>query len=271
MSINIVAGEVRLSYVHVLRPYATRENEEPKYSLTLLIPKTNGALVQQITDAINQAIQEGVAGKFNGVAPAQPPTPLHDGDGVKRNGEAYGPECQGHYVMTVGSSAEYPPDVVAGQDRHKVINPAEIYSGCYGYVSLQFYAYNYNGTKGIGCGLGNVWKTRDGEPLGGNQRTAADDFAGLNVQVPAAAPAAAPQQTYADPGWMGGQQPAAAVPGQAPVMQPVAPAPGTVVPGQAPVAPVAQPVQPVQPAYPAQPQINPVTGQPVTGVLGIDN
>lgn len=51
----------------------------------------------------------------------------------------------------------------------------EVYSGCYARVSLNFYAFNSNGNKGIACGLGNIQKIRDGESLGG-KTTAADDF-----------------------------------------------------------------------------------------------
>lgn len=43
-------------------------------------------------------------------------------------------------------------------------------------MSINFYAFNSNGNKGIACGLGNIQKIRDGEPLGG-RTNAADDFA----------------------------------------------------------------------------------------------
>ena len=53
-----------------------------------------------------------------------------------------------------------------------------MYSGCYARVSLNFYAFNSNGNKGVACGLGNIQKVRDGEPLGG-RTNAADDIASL--------------------------------------------------------------------------------------------
>ncbi len=53
---------------------------------------------------------------------------------------------------------------------------SEVYSGVYGRASINFYAFNSNGNKGIACGLNNLQKIRDGEPLGGKSR-AEDDFA----------------------------------------------------------------------------------------------
>ena len=61
-------------------------------------------------------------------------------------------------------------------DAHKqdITNPAELYSGCYGRASLNFYAYNTNGNKGIACGLNGLQKLRGGEPLGGRGNVAND-------------------------------------------------------------------------------------------------
>lgn len=55
---------------------------------------------------------------------------------------------------------------------------SEIYSGVYGRVSISFYAFNSNGNKGIACGLNNLQKIKDGEPLGGHTSAEAD-FASL--------------------------------------------------------------------------------------------
>ena len=58
----------------------------------------------------------------------------------------------------------------------RIIDRSELYSGVYGRASINFYAYNANGNKGIACGLNNLQKIRDGEPLGGKAK-AEDDFA----------------------------------------------------------------------------------------------
>ncbi|MDM0258255.1 DUF2815 family protein, partial [Clostridioides difficile] len=52
----------------------------------------------------------------------------------------------------------------------------EVYSGCYGRVSINFFPYNSAGNKGIGCGLQNVQKLADGEVLGGARASAEADF-----------------------------------------------------------------------------------------------
>ena len=59
-----------------------------------------------------------------------------------------------------------------------ILDRSEVYSGCYGRVSLSFYAFNTNGNRGIACGLNNVQKLKDGEPLGG-RISAEQEFAGL--------------------------------------------------------------------------------------------
>ena len=104
-----LTGEVRLSYVHLAAPYANPQqpNAEPKYSVTLLIPKSDTVTYQDIQNAIQAAIQAAVNGKaWNGVRPPIIPVPIHDGDGVKQDGTPYGPECKGHWVMTASRRAQ---------------------------------------------------------------------------------------------------------------------------------------------------------------------
>ena len=171
---QVVTGEVRISYEHLLKPYAHQPGQEEKYSCTILIPKSDTATKQRLDMAINAAIQEGVAKSWNGAKPAQPPTPLYDGDGLRPNGEAFGEECKGHWVMAASSKLQ--PEVV-DTNGNPIISPSEIYSGMYARVFINFFAYNAAGRKGIGAGLGPVQKTRDGEPLGGRV-SASDVFGG---------------------------------------------------------------------------------------------
>ena len=56
-----------------------------------------------------------------------------------------------------------------------VMSRSEVYSGVYGRASITFYAFNSSGNKGIACGLNNLQKIRDGEPLGG-KASAESDF-----------------------------------------------------------------------------------------------
>lgn len=222
---EVTTNEVRISYEHLLKPYAQDPKAEPKYSATLLIPKTDVATKQRIDAAIQAAVTEGISNKWGGVRPPQIPVPLHDGDGVRPNGEPFGPECRGHWVMT--ASSKLPPEIVDAS-LNPVIQPTEIYSGMYARVNINFFAYFNTGKKGIGCGLGPVQKTRDGEPLGGRVSAAEAFGASAGATVPCAA---------------------------APVYQP---------PTQAAPQPQYQAYDPIT-GMPAQPQqqFDPITGQPI--------
>ena len=179
---STVIGPVRFSYCSIFEPRSIGTSD-PKYSITMLIPKSDTQLVANIRAAMDVAKQAGLSKKFNGQMPVHPALPIHDGDGQRPNGEDFGDECRGHYVMTATTNDKYPPQVVAGQDRHPVTDQSEVYSGCYGYVSVNFAAYNFNGKKGIGCYLNNVFKTKDGEPLGETRSNAKDDFANIQVDT----------------------------------------------------------------------------------------
>ena len=164
----------RLSFVHVFKPHAATPGAEEKFSTTILVPKTDVETKQKIDAAIKAATELGVSEKWNGVKPPTVPNPIWDGDGVKQNGEQFGPECKGHWVFTASAKADYPPQVV---DRRvqPILDQSEIYSGCYANVAVNFFSYLFAGKKGIGAGLGNIQKIKDGESLAGT-RTAEQDF-----------------------------------------------------------------------------------------------
>lgn len=188
---NVTTGRVRLSYVHLFKPYALQPGQEEKFSVTVLVPKTDTDTMARINAAIEAAKQKGAADKWNGVVPPIIPTPVYDGDGVRpSDGMEFGQECKGNWVFTARSSADYAPEVV---DRmgNPIINQSEVYSGMFGRVNVTFFPYLYGGKKGIGCSLGPVQKLDDGEPLSGGAPSAAQAFG-----TPAPAPV---QPTYHRP------------------------------------------------------------------------
>lgn len=189
---QVTTGEVRISYEHLLKPYAQQQGAEPKFSATLLIPKSDIGTKQRIDAAIQAAIAEGVAGKWNGARPPQPPVPVYDGDGVRPNGEPFGEECKGHWVMTANSKQQ---QEIVDMQMNPIFDTTQVYSGMYARVVINFFAYNATGKKGIGCGLGPVQKTRDGEPLGGRM-SAAEAFGGGSDSASYPAP---PPQYQATP------------------------------------------------------------------------
>ncbi len=138
---RVVTGEVRLSYAHLFEPQSI-QGSKPKYSVSLIIPKSDRETISKIERAIDAAIDAGI-GKFGGKRPnkAALKLPLRDGD-TERDDEAYA-GC-----FFVNANSTLPPEVV-DQDLNPMLSAAEVYSGCYARVSLSFYAFNTNGNRGI--------------------------------------------------------------------------------------------------------------------------
>lgn len=165
---RVVTNEVRLSYANVWEPKSVNGNE-PRYSVSIIIPKSDTETIELINQAIDNAITDGVP-KFGGKKPNKKTIklPLRDGD-TEREDEAY---ADSYFVNCNSKTA---PQIV-GLDRLPITDETEVYSGCFARVSINFYAFNTNGNKGIAVGLGNIQKTKDGEPLGGSRISAASDF-----------------------------------------------------------------------------------------------
>lgn len=165
---KVITGVVRLSYANVWEPKSINGGAE-KYSVSLIIPKSDTKTIAVINAAVEAAIEEG-KGKFGGKIPnkAALKLPLRDGDIDRPDDEAY---ADSYFVNANSNTA---PQVVDRQVE-PILDRSEIYSGVYARVSINFYAFNSNGNKGVACGLGNIQKIRDGEPLGG-RTNAADDF-----------------------------------------------------------------------------------------------
>lgn len=228
---KVLTGEVRISYANLTTPRAAQQGGEPKYSVTLLIPKTDVATKADIDAAIQTAANEALSKVWNGARPPQLRVPIYDGDGVRPSGVPFGDECKGHWVMT--ASTKNKPQVVGIDNINCELAPADIYSGMYARVTIRFFGYSNSGNKGVGCGLGNVMKTRDGEALSGSA-SAAVDFAGLGTAA----------SEY------GGTMPAA---------------PGAY--GVNPAVPACQPAAPgpaaATPPWGTGSGVNPITGQPM--------
>lgn len=172
---KVVTGEVRLSYAHLFEPWSGTGGE-PKYSVSLLIKKTDTDTLSRIKAAI-EAAKEADKGKWNGTIPADLRMPVRDGDAELASGKKTGDEYAGCYFINVSSKQR--PGVVDAA-LNPVIDPAQAYSGCYARVSINAFGYNANGNQGISFGLNNVQIIRDGEPLGGSTRPE-DDFSAFET------------------------------------------------------------------------------------------
>ena len=248
---KVLTGEVRLSYCHLNEPYANASTPGAKkrFGATLLIPKSDTATKADIDAAMRAAYEDGVANKWKGMRPQLSSPLIWDGDGKRKGGDSFGPECKGHWVITANTpNDQRKPQVVDVSNINVELDPRDVYSGMYARVTLNFFSFSQGGNKGVGCGLGNVMKTRDGEPLSGGS-SAASDFDGIGQAV---APAAgfAPQGV-ATPEY-GAAMPA--TPGQA------SPVTGTPRMGGVQINPITG-----QPMHAAGYGVNPITGQPVTG------
>lgn len=207
MSINnpahVVLTNVRLSYAHLDKPYAGISGGEPKYSATILVPKSNPKNKQLIDSAIMIATQKAIE-KHGKAFPTQPKVSVHDGDGVRpSDNQPFGEECRGMWVFTASSKQQ--PDM-RDEYGQKLLDMSALYSGVWAHVGVTFFGYNNPQNKGIGVGLETIMKVRDDEPLGGGRASADDDFAGLISQGATAptypqnpVPAQTPQTAYNQP------------------------------------------------------------------------
>lgn len=171
----ITGKDTRWSYCNVWEPKANKDGKL-KYSVSLIIPKSDTITVNKIKAAIAAAYEEGQS-VLKGTGRSVPSlsvikTPLRDGDLERPDDEAYA----GCYFVNANSVNQ--PGIVDA-DCNPIISRQEVYSGVYGRASINFYAYSVEGSRGIACGLNNLQKIRDGEPLGGRVR-AENDFAGLS-------------------------------------------------------------------------------------------
>lgn len=156
----------RFSYLHCWEPDSVNGGE-PKYSVSAIIPKSDAKTINAIKAAIEQAKKDSLS-KWGGKVPGNLHLPLRDGDIDRPDDEAYA----GCYFFNANSRQA--PQVVDAKVQ-KIIDQSEVYSGCYGKISVTFYGYNSNGNRGIAAGLGNIQKLKDGESLGGRSN-AEDEF-----------------------------------------------------------------------------------------------
>jgi hypothetical protein len=168
----ITGPDTRWSYANVHEPKSINGGT-PKFSVSLIIPKSDTKTITRIKAAIEAAYHEGES-KLKGNGKSVPPlaaikTPLRDGDSERPDDPAY---ANAYFINANATTA---PGIVDA-DRNPILTRSEVYSGVYGRASISFYAFNSNGNKGIACGLNNLQKVRDGEPLG-SKVSAESDFA----------------------------------------------------------------------------------------------
>jgi len=163
--VKVVTNKVRFSYANVFQPKAAVEGGTPKYSVSIIIPKSDKETVTKLQKAFEDCKASNAA-FFGGSIPKGLKGGLRDGDEEKDD-----PAYAGSYFINANSVKR--PEVI-DLDRNLIMDPNEFYSGCYGRASITFFPYNTQGSKGIACGLNNLMKTEEGEKLGGVSSAAAD-------------------------------------------------------------------------------------------------
>jgi hypothetical protein len=166
-STKVITGKVRFSYAHVFEPSAISEGDDKKYSVSILIPKKDLETLAKVKKAV-EAAKQGGKGKWNGKIPPVLKLPLRDGDAERPDDEAY------EGMMFLNASSKNKPGIV-DENTDPVMSKDDFYSGCFGRASVNFYAFNVSGNKGIAVGLNNLQKLEDGDRLSGGP-SAADDF-----------------------------------------------------------------------------------------------
>lgn len=180
-----VTAAGRLSYPNLFTPRQANEQAAPKYSATLLIPKTDTTTIARVQAAIDAAVQDGVDRRVfkTAIDPAQSKyPPLRDGDKPNDSGEPRGPEFAGHWFISAKAGTQRKPFVV-DQQLQPIIDENDIYAGCYVNMAIQFYAYENSGNKGISAALVGVQFAKDGDRLGGPALEAEDVFGVINTDT----------------------------------------------------------------------------------------
>lgn len=170
-STKIITGKVRFSYLNAFEPRGI-EGGEPKYSASILIDKKDKKTLNKVKEAVEAAIEEGKS-KFGWKSEKGLKLPLRDGD-EERDDEAY------EGVMFVNASSKTKPGIVNAENE-KIMDQDEIYSGCYGRASLNFYPFNVSGNKGVAVGLNNLQTYNEGEKLSGGA-SAEEDFGAVEAE-----------------------------------------------------------------------------------------
>lgn len=165
---KVVTNEVRFSYPNVFVPKAIEQGQDPKYSVNILIRKDDEETLATVNAAIKQAKTDGLASKWSGKLPKKFHEPLRDGDVEKDDDPVYA----GCFFINISSKTK--PGII-NKYRQPIDTDEEFYAGCYGRASINFFPFSAAGNNGIGAGLNNLQKLRDGERLSG-RASAEDDF-----------------------------------------------------------------------------------------------
>ena len=178
MSRKLIVKNVRFSYVRVFEPEQFQGVGDSHYSVVLLIPKTDTALIKQINEAVKAEAQAYVASdpKFKGQVPANFKSPLKDGDDPEKADQAGFAGC---YYITAKRKEQHGKPIVIDKSKRPITVKEDMYSGSWGVASLSLYGYNMSSdNRGIAVGLNGIQKVTDDDRLDGG--ASINDFEDLS-------------------------------------------------------------------------------------------
>lgn len=190
MSKVTTESEVRLSYTSLLEARAqdVEKPDEKTFSTAILIPKTDTATVEAVRAAIKEALADGVAKKWNGKTPPNLKNPLRDGDAPKANGDDPDESYIGHWFLNAkGPRGGVEKPILLDKNGEATSDYAVVYSGVYGRVSLQFFAFDKQGNKGVAASITSFLSGQHGDALGAPPLTAESARNEFGVSTPASA------------------------------------------------------------------------------------
>ncbi len=169
-TVVITGKDTRFSYCNLAEPKSVNGGA-PRYGMSLVVSRDDRQTVKALQDgqrAAYEKYKDRLKNRNGSVPPMEAiKLAIRDGDQDRPDDPVYA-NC-----VFVNANSETRPKLFDAGGK-EITDASEIYSGCYGKVAVQFFAFNTNGNRGIGCRLHAVQKIRDGEPLGGTIVTIAD-------------------------------------------------------------------------------------------------
>jgi len=178
-TVGVMTPEFRVSFPNVFKPKKNELSGEDEYSVQALFPK--GCDMSGLKAAAEAAVvKKWGADKSQWPSNLRTPFRLQDERAKVVEGKKVMPPGHEEGAIFLNLKSKQRPGVV-DKSVQPIIDETEFYSGCYARATISAYAYDAKGNRGVAFGLGNIQKTRDGEPLGGRMK-AEDEFAPIGDQ-----------------------------------------------------------------------------------------
>ena len=165
---KIFTPKFRVSFPNVFK-----EDDNGKYSMAMLFDKKAIAAdpkQSKLWADLKAHIEKAAMDKWGELPPNMP----------FRKGEEKEYDGYGEGVIFINGKSNDRPGLV-GADGQPIMAASDFYGGCYAHATINAYAWDYKGKKGVSVGLQNIQKLGDGESFGGGKSKAEDDFGAIDT------------------------------------------------------------------------------------------